>query len=486
MREAVILGTCVVLSIVLHALFVVEGFGESDAARLATLATEWHQTGSIHSYSYPLRTSPLYIHSIKILLGLGIPLHNVPPLMNWLSLILASLTLIPLYLLWRLLSRPLVSIFACLLFFVTPAFWLANIYGMAHLPSFSLFITSLLLFARGLKRPSTSAFAWSTGAAVLVVLSVALKADIILCFGAYLGITICGNDLNKRSIVLSLLIPVVALSFVIMYTNSITSTIPSLGNSAGIWATSFPFTIEAVMDRSNRMVPVRTVGILLFAACVLSVVYCAVRRRHLKLLVFCLIWACPLILFWGLKMGNSARHMMAGFCPLLFLTALAAHDWIKNPRILWLSLAVILAGNYFIDVGDNPGTTSPPPQLHRLKKMVTNYAKKRHILSRRFAEIDDVKQKIYAGNTTTPYVEWEVFASAKSFRVWQPDPRIYEVVTKNNLSHLFALQQVASSDTVRGSLNWLVWTFEPGVTMRQHNKWMKYLTDKNFEFKPPD
>jgi hypothetical protein len=133
-REVPIVAACLALSLLLHGLSVVTGFGEPDTARMASLAVEWHQTGQIHSYEYPLRTSPLYIHAIKLLLDAGVPLSSMPSILNWISLIGGSLVLIPLYLQWRLLAGPAAAAVGCLLFSATPAFWLANISGMAHLP----------------------------------------------------------------------------------------------------------------------------------------------------------------------------------------------------------------------------------------------------------------------------------------------------------------------------------------------------------------
>ena len=69
-----ILIALVAVSLWLHAGSMIEGFGEPDTARYGVLAEEWHTTGQIHSYSYHLRTSPLYLHGLKLLLDAGMPM----------------------------------------------------------------------------------------------------------------------------------------------------------------------------------------------------------------------------------------------------------------------------------------------------------------------------------------------------------------------------------------------------------------------------
>ena len=334
---------------VLHAVSMIDGFGEPDTARYGVLAEEWHTTGQIHSYSYHLRTSPLYLHSLKLLLDAGLPLPAVPALLNWLNVIMGSLMLVPLYLLWRRLTRPSVAFLGCLLFSVTPAFWLANIYGTPHLPSFALFVTSLWLIAGWVRdggdKMKNGRF---IGAVVLAVLAVALKADMILCFGAYLGLLLCLGALTRRNLIISLALPVVSLVMVVLYTRVITADIPLITASAAGWSKTFPFTLAAVTDAYNRMVPVRSVGIFLYAGAMVSLVVCLVRRRHLKVVLFTLFWALPLLLFWSLKMGNSARHMMAGFCPLMFVGAMTAVETLRSPKLLWPVVLIILTGNFFI------------------------------------------------------------------------------------------------------------------------------------------
>jgi len=465
---------------VLHAVSMIDGFGEPDTARYGVLAEEWHTTGLIHSYSYHLRTSPLYLHSIKLLLDAGLPLAAVPAVLNWLNVIMGSLMLVPLYLLWRRLTRPSAALLGCLLLTVTPAFWLANIYGAPHLPSFALFVTSLWLLAGwasdGGDKMKSGRF---IGAAVLAVLAVALKADLILCFGAYLGLMLCLGVLTRRNLIISLALPVVSLALVVLYARVITADMPMLTAAAGEWSKTFPFTLEAVTDTYNRMVPVRSVGIFLYAGAMASLVVCLVRRRHLKVLLFTLCWALPLLLFWSLKMGNSARHMMAGFCPLMFVGAVTAVETFKSPKLRWPVVLVILAANFFIS--PKGGTISPTANLIKLNRIVEDFAYVRHTFAKAFADLVDVDNKLYIGSTTTAYVEFESFVRADSYQVLNVEPKIYRVVNDGDKAQIFRIRKLTGPATIGPSENYLLFSFEPKISIKQHNKWKPYLSDEKFQ-----
>ena len=159
-RELIILTGCVILSIFVHGFFVMDGFGEPDAARMAVQAAGWHQMGRIPILSYPVRVSPLYLHTMKAVLDFGCPLHRLANLMNWANVIIGGLTLIPLYLLWRYLSTPKAAAIGCLLYSFTPTFWHASNYAMPNLPSFAFFVCALLLFAMSLRHSGVRSPLW--------------------------------------------------------------------------------------------------------------------------------------------------------------------------------------------------------------------------------------------------------------------------------------------------------------------------------------
>lgn len=172
-------------SLLLHAVLVVEGFGEPDAARLGNDAVLWHFTGRLRvgGGTYRPYTSPLYIHLLKKSLDAGVPVAALPALINWANVVIGALMIPLVWLLSRRLAGERAALGMCALCLFAPAYWMAANYGMSHLPSFVFFLASLLLFAAGIDRRGRVFAAFLAAAALCLVLSCALKADIILCGG---------------------------------------------------------------------------------------------------------------------------------------------------------------------------------------------------------------------------------------------------------------------------------------------------------------
>jgi hypothetical protein len=478
-REAILLLAGWLLLFGIHGLAVIHGFGEPDTARFAVLAEEWHTTGQIHSYSYHLRTSPLYLQGLKLLRDAGLPLRDMPAVVNWLNVIMGGLLLIPLYMLWRRLIRREAALLGCLLFSATPAFWLANVYGSPHLPAFALFVTSLWLLVGWVDNGGSLRSGRLAVTVVLAVTAVLLKADLLLCFGAYPGLWLCLRAMTRRNLVIGLALPAVSLVLVVLYARLISADMPALGKSAVEWSKTFPFTLEAVRDTYNRLVPIRSVGTFLYAGLMVSLAAGLVRRRQLRVLLFAFFWALPLLLFWGLMMGNSARHLMAGFCPLLFAGAAVTVEMLRDRRLRWAVVVVVLTANYFIS--PQGGAISPTANLYKLNRIVEDFAYFRHTFAKTFAELVDIDKKLYIGSTTAAYVEFESFIRADSYVILNAEPRIYRLVNDGNKAQIFRIHNLTGPATVGPSENYLLFTFEPEISIRQHVKWKAYLSDAEFK-----
>jgi hypothetical protein len=486
--EAIVLSAAVVLSIVLHAAFIIHGFGEPDIARLVVAAAEWHETGRTVYFSYIYRTSPLYIHALKFLLDLGFPLVMLPVLLNWASVVLGGLTLIPLYLYWRKLANRGAAAIGCVLLVFAPAFWLANIYGMAHLPSFSLFVVSLLLFALALKREGRPRSYLVIGSAVLAIGAVTLKADMILCYGAFLGTAVCLRAVNWRTVLLSLGIPAFAAFEVTMYAKAIAPSLSGVTEFAGDWSATFPFTIEALTDPYNRSVLVNSLGRLFFALVVMSVAYCLILRRHRSQLILIALWALPPILFWGLKLGNSARHMMAAVSALVFLIAIVFTTLVRS---LWLRGALVvlaLTVNYMLGPPEGD-SISPAPRLTELKQGIQGHVTKLQEGAVTFA-LFPVPAKRFVGGPGTPYSVFEVMSRAVELETYEGGtagdgplelaevwPR-YVATYEDGSVHTVSFQHATAPVRITYVENWFLFTFEPDiVTTNDMRVWRPFIQD---------
>jgi hypothetical protein len=473
------LAAVVLLSMVIHWPFMLSGFGEPDVARMAIVSSEWHTAGYIPDYSYYLRTSPLLLQFIKGLLDAGVPYKHIPGLLNWLNLFLCSLTLVPLYLLWRHLANPRVAAIATIFFFFTPTFWSASLYGTAHLPAFAFFVTSLLLFTLSLRRNVRTKNYLMVGSVLLAVLAADLKADYILCFGAYAGVAFYTRAVSPRSVALSVLIPVVSFIAVTIHTQAIAPDIPPLEQSVGTWAGRFPFTIQAILDHDNRMVFVNAAGGGLVVVVVMSILYCVIRRTGLRAVTLALLWALPPILFWGLKMGNSLRHMMCPFAALLFLPAITLVGLSKSARIRWATVAIVLIVNYFL------GPVQSKLDPYQMAKWRKISVRARHELGVIGASMR-VGRRLCVGTSGLPYVVWESLASAERYEVVTASPKVYRLFYRDGSIEMFRADEVQGPATVGPSEEWFIYSCDPDVRALNHSSWSDRVKGSNSRVRPDD
>lgn len=467
-REPAILILCVAVSILLHSTPMIPGFGESDAARLAILAAEWHETGQMASFFYEPRTSPLYIHAIKLLMDAGVSMRWVPALINWVNVILSGLVLIPLFYLWRRLSDVPTAVIACILIIVAPAFWAASIYGMPHLPAYVFFVSSLLFYIQALRSRALPHYA---AAVVLSILAVMLKADIILCFGAYIGAAFCLGRLNRWSVLVAFAVPLIALAATVTYTRLITPSATDLTQTVDVWRKTFPFTWKSITSDSNRAVLIQTAGRALTGAIVVSLGFLATRREQRRRLVFALVWALPPILFWGLKMGNSARHMMSAYSVLLFLVAVALVTLFRRRTVRWSALALLIVSNFLLGPSEGSSIASPSSPS-RIKGSIEQYQGLRHAAGQLYA-LFDVDRKLYVGGPTNPYVIWESLLRADSFEVLSRTPLTYQL-NNGGTSVTLRVDEMPPGSIAGPSREWFVFTFELDIKTLNYPKYNEY------------
>jgi len=419
--EILIVGAAVLASIVLHGVFIIRGFGEADAARLVVAAQEWHMTGRALYQSYIFRTSPLYIHTIKAMLGAGVSPSALPAVLNWAAVVISSLALIPLYLLWRRIARRGVATIACILLFFTPAYWLTGMYGMAHLPAFSLFVVGLTLFTFALKKKGKTQTLMLAGAVATAMVGVAFKADMVLCYGAFLGAALWARAAKRRIVLWSLAIPALSFLGVTIYARLIAPSLSGVTSFAGAWSNNFPFTLSALTDEHNRSVLLNSTGAVLSVFILLAVADRLFRRRNLRELAFAGFWALPPILFWGLRLGNSARHMMAAIPVLLLIVGIVLVFYLRSSRLRGLAVIAVLALNYAVgpSEGDAKARTS---KLHVLQQSTQSMVDHRHRGARSFATFP-VPRKMFVGGPGAPYALFEVMVRSKEIETYEGEDR---------------------------------------------------------------
>jgi len=411
----------------LHWHFQLSGFGEQDAARLACDAIHWHFEGTIDmtQVDYRLHTSPLYLHTLKRALDLGLRVRSLPLFMNGLSVLASSACLVGLYLLFRRLSTPAIAAASTIVYSLTPCFWLGSVYGMPTLPALTLLVFSALAFGKAADQPRLRSLRFAgflALSALLTALSFSLKADMALSSGALLLALVARDRLRPALLAWLVLIVGLGTLFTIAYAHHVALPVVeaarkethAVGGFVESWNDRFPFKWSLLINPANNATITHASGTLLFAVCVLALLQGVVGNKGQRWLTFgAAAWGLPAMLFWGLKPGNSARHNLPAFPPLVFLAVLMLFRLVGNraPRA-WILIVMLLA----VGQMDTTGRDSVTPNVDLLDatEHVAHFSDGLHERTRAFMASPNPKKALIERDFLLAYVQFEAWAAAEA------------------------------------------------------------------------
>ncbi|HEX3774192.1 MAG TPA: glycosyltransferase family 39 protein [Polyangiaceae bacterium] len=436
-RETALLALGALLALLAHARYSLTGFGEQDAARLAMDAVHWHAERVIYmaDVDYRLRTSPLYIHLLKLALDRGLSIRALPGLMNGASVIFSSACLVGFYLLFRRFSGGRIAAAATVVYALTPCFWLGSVYGMPTLLALTFWIFATLAFSRAVDEfDQSKARAWPYFGVTLLFsfLAFALKADLVLSAGAFAAVLLVNQ--RMRLVLMSAAVGIVLLAFgaSVAYANSLAAAAQAsarpedskeLGSFLRNWDSRFPFRWEFLVDPKNNNAITHAVSGVLVVLVVLAVVHGLLAGgQRTRLALGMAAWGLPAILFWGLKSGNSARHNLPAFPGLVLLAigllfVLVDH----NLRKAWVLIGVLAAFALLDETGS--GSVAPKINPFTASRQVESSSNSLHSRAAEFVARPNPKKAVIETNYLLAYSEFEVWAAAKSPRSKPGNPR---------------------------------------------------------------
>lgn len=359
----------------IHASQIEHVFGESDGVRMAADAAGWHFNGKVHleTTDYRMRTSPLYIHTLKTALDHGLRIRSLPKFMTWISLVSSLIGLAAAYFLFRPLVGRAGSAIASLLLLLMPAYWLSGSYGMSHGPGLTAMLLGLCAFSVALtgERTLRSFASWSAVAAVLVFLALSLKADLVLNGLAFPGLAFARRRAALRTLVAGSAAVVVGLALQMAYIRLVVTPVPNPQSTvqfAGAFAERFPFEWRAF--RVGLSCITNAPGPVLFVVGILACAHQLLSKKGFRVALLSALWGLPIVLFWGFIIGNSARHNLSALPPLaLVIAAFLVHTTDTALRAAALA-AVLATANYFSDRdGDTGGFGTLVPRTDVLGLM---------------------------------------------------------------------------------------------------------------------
>jgi len=459
------------VSLAVHSAFMLDGFGEADAARLALDAMLWHRTGRLETSlaEYRPRTSPLYIHLLKKAIDWGVAPRDLSKVMNWSNVVLGSLCLVPMYLLLRRLAAPQAALATCVLYSFAPAFWLANLYGMPHLPSFAFFLAALLAYAISLEAAGARLILPVLLAAGCLVVACELKADVILCGGAFPGLLLFKRRLTWRNALVGAGILALSVVVVSLHARSIAPSLDSSGGSATRWSERYPFLLGALTEIYNVRALVGSAGPIVLGAIAVAIPYAIIAGgAHRRLALLALLWALPPTLFWGLILGNAARHLMAPLLPLVLVVAASLFTLGFVRQWPAMAFALLILANYAA-MPANDAVHFPSSRLFGSVREIQEAVSAAHRGGRWVARLQADK-KLVLGTSSIPYVLYEVAVEARSFEVSGQDQM--SVVTKEGRREEIAWKygferSFAEEAAARREAGWVVCSIERVPTPRK-------------------
>ncbi len=426
-NEWILLALGVLVAFAVHWHFRLSGFGEQDAARLASDAINWHFQGSIDmaKVDYRLHTSPLYIHGLKLLLDHGLAVRRLPGLMNGASVVLSSACLAGLYLLFRQLAAPVVAAAATVVYSLTPCFWLGAVYGMPTLPSLTFLVFAALAFAEAADQARYRSLRFAGFIALCVLLTTiafTLKADMALSSGALLMVLMARG--RPRWPLLVALVGIVGFGtlFTVSYARHLSLPVVvveqqdphAVSGFLASWNGRFPFQWSLLIDPKNNAPISHAAGTLLFALCLVALLQGLVSdRKRAWLTLSAAAWGLGPMLFWGLKPGNSARHNLPAFPPLVFLAVVMLFRLVENnARRAWILIVLVLGLGQMDLTGS--GSVTPRVDVLTATAQVERSTGSLHERAREFMSSPGPKKAILEAEYLMAYSEFEAWAAAKT------------------------------------------------------------------------
>jgi hypothetical protein len=286
-------------------------------------------------------------------------------------------------------------------------------------------VFSTLAFAEALdqRRYRTYRFAgFVTLSACLAALAFSFKADMALSGGALLLVLLARDRLRLLDCAVATAVLGFGVACTLLYSHhlaaparEVVSAVPRPVDVQGFldsWNTRFPFKWSLLIDPKNNTTITHASGTLLFAVAMLALLQGFVAGgKRARFTLGAAAWGLLPMLFWGLKSGNSARHNLPAFPPLLLLAAQMLFQLSGNrARKAWLMIALLTAFAQLDTSGGN--SVNPKVDLLATTRLVAGTSTSVHRRAREFAESPALKKALIESEYLLAYSEFEVWAAA--------------------------------------------------------------------------
>jgi len=364
--ENVIAIGLLVVHLAVHIPFLLTGhFGESDAAQIANDSIKAAYNGVFGGLEYTVYSSPLYDGMLQraIQSGLLQPAH----IALWLALIgvaaSAVATTAAYIFVLRLTGSILAGVGTAVMLQLVPPFWYSSIYGFPSIASIACLLVSVNLFDSYLARDTGYArYLLLLLGLIAYLLAVLSKLDALLTSALFvLPIARATLSLKHKALYVLALGAVSILAYLVFlnYADSLVDETHFTRSWGGI-NTAFPTHVGAIISRKNLNIIARAVGILSVPAALAGVALDGWHKERRAAVLWLSLAALPLLLFWGSRPANSARHTLfpSIFLVMVLALPLAMYGWKKWAWAGLLCAVCLVNYVYFAPNSDSAFFTS--------------------------------------------------------------------------------------------------------------------------------
>jgi len=343
-----------IISIVAHFPFVLNGFGEIDATKIAVSVIDMLNYGADAAFAnlYFSDVIPLYILYLRgFMKFLNYDYTYLPLIMNYTNAVFGTLVIIPAFLLIRqIFNNSTIAFCSVLALIFAPSFYQSTIMGFPHLIAFFFLLVSLCFYLYGLDHTGKSReFLLMFLSGISLTVAFLFKSDIVLTSGAYIGFLYLRKIRDKSKITSAFFIIFVSGILFLLFRNLILG--PSGGTTMSKEGLSKWYAFSLILPSAigyyiAQAKPIAYgAGIATF--CMGGIVFTYyLFKRKVDVLAFIISWAAFPTLFWLVMIGNNARHNMVMVFPLIVIIIIFVYE--KAPKYVIILTIILIAGNFLI------------------------------------------------------------------------------------------------------------------------------------------
>jgi hypothetical protein len=423
----------IIISIISHFPFVLNDFGEIDAAKIAVSVIDILNHGSDAAFSnfYFTDVIPLYILYLKWCTKLLNDNYSyLPVVMNYTNAVFGTLIIIPAFLLINKIFRnPTIAFCSVLALIFAPAFFQSTIMGFPHLIAFFFLLLSLCCYLSGLdNKRARTVFSLMILSCLFLTVAFLFKSDCILVVGIYVGLLFIRKERNRWKIASPFLIIVISgVLFLLLRDLILGPTSGTTMSKAGLskwyhYSIVIPSAVEHLIMQGKPIT--YATGIVTFFLAIITSIYYLFKKRT-DLLIFVISWAAIPTIFWFFLIGNNARHNMLSILPLLVMIVFLFYE--KTPRVTIVLTAILISGNFYA-VPASPSILKPSGNLFKSNALLADRIGRFQSSAKEIADVPEDKI-VVLGFFHNPHVIFHILSSTPSYKSVKIGRENYKIQT---------------------------------------------------------